>query len=258
MGSHCADCVKAARPDVRTKARFWSARQPVLVTMSLIAINIAVFVLVLLVTRESSALTGGVTDMHLRLGLSKEVLVQPIAWQSDDGIFVTQPDGWYRLVTSGFLHFGVIHIAFNMYFLYVLGPMLEPGLGRVKFLLLYFASLLGGSLGVILLDSGGITAGASGAVFGLLAAATVGMWRRGINPFSTSIGGALIINLFITFAIPGISIGGHLGGAVAGAICGAVMLAPSHRRGSAWVLWATPLVVGLGSLVAVMMIVGAP
>jgi len=225
--------------------------------MSLIAINIAVFVLVLLVTRESSALTGGVTDMHLRLGLSKDVLVQPIAWQSDDGIFVTQPDGWYRLVTSGFLHFGVIHIAFNMYFLYVLGPMLEPGLGRVKFLLLYFASLLGGSLGVILLDSGGITAGASGAVFGLLAAATVGMWRRGINPFSTSIGGALIINLFITFAIPGISIGGHLGGAVAGAICGAVMLAPSHRRGSAWVLWATPLAVGLGSVAAVMMIVGA-
>jgi len=225
--------------------------------MSLIAINIAVFVLVLLVTRESSALTGGVTDMHLRLGLSKDVLVQPIAWQSDDGIFVTQPDSWYRLVTSGFLHFGVIHIAFNMYFLYVLGPMLEPGLGRVKFLLLYFASLLGGSLGVILLDSGGITAGASGAVFGLLAAATVGMWRRGINPFSTSIGGALIINLFITFAIPGISIGGHLGGAVAGAICGAVMLAPSHRRGSAWVLWATPLAVGLGSVAAVMMIVGA-
>jgi len=261
VGSHCVDCVKAARPDVRTKARFWSARQPVLVTMSLIAINVAVFVLVLLVTRESSALTGGVTDMHLRLGLSKEVLAQPIEWASDDGSsFFTQPDGWYRLVTSGFLHFGVIHIAFNMYFLYVLGPMLEPGLGRVKFLLLYFASLLGGSLGVILLDSGGIdiTAGASGAVFGLLAAATVGMWRRGVNPFSTSIGGALIINLFITFAIPGISIGGHLGGAVAGAICGAVMLAPSHRRGSAWVLWATPLAVGVGSVVAVMMIVGAP
>ena len=257
VGSHCADCVKAARPDVRTKARFWSARQPVLVTMSLIALNVAVFVLVLLVTREPSALTGGVTDMHLRLGLDKAVLGQPIAWQSDNGVFVTQPDGWYRLITSGFLHFGVIHLAFNMYFLYVLGPMLEPGLGRVKFLLLYFASLLGGSLGVILLDSGGITAGASGAVFGLLAAATVGLWRRGINPLSTGIGGALIINLFITFAIPGISIGGHLGGAVAGAICGAVMLAPAHRRGSAWMIWATPLAVGLGSVAAVMIIVSS-
>jgi membrane associated rhomboid family serine protease len=141
--------------------------------MSLIVVNVAVFVLVLLVTREPAALSGGVTDMHLRLGLSKDVLAQPIAWQSDDGgIYITQPHEWYRLVTSGFLHFGIIHIAFNMYFLYVLGPMLEPALGRINFLLLYMASLLGGSLGVILLDSGGITAGASGAVFGLLAAAT--------------------------------------------------------------------------------------
>lgn len=257
VGSHCPDCVKAARPDVRTKAKFWSARQTVLVTMSLIVVNVAVFVMVLLVTREPAALTGGVTDMHLRLGLSKDVLVQPIAWQSDDGVYITQPDGWYRLITSGFLHFGIIHIGFNMYFLYVLGPMLEPGLGRVRFLLLYMASLLGGSLGVILLDSGGITAGASGAVFGLLAAATVGLWRRGVNPLNTSIGGALIINLFITFAIPGISIGGHLGGAAAGAICGAVMLAPAHRRGPDWVIWAAPVAVGIGSVVAVMMIVGA-
>jgi membrane associated rhomboid family serine protease len=226
--------------------------------MSLIAINVAVFVLVMLVTREPSALTGGVTDMHLRLGLSKDVLVQPIAWQSDDGgIFITQPDGWYRLVTSGFLHFGVIHIAFNMYFLYVLGPMLEPALGRVNYLLLYMASLLGGSLGVILFDSGGITAGASGAVFGLLAAATVGLWRRGINPFSTGIGTTLILNLIITFTISGISIGGHIGGALAGAVCGAVMLAPAYRRGPSWTVWATPVAVAIGSVVAVVVIVSA-
>ena len=127
-----------------------------------------------------------------------------------------------------------------MYFLYVLGPILEPGLGRVNYLLLYMASLLGGSLGVVVLDSGGITAGASGAVFGLLAAATVGLWRRGVNPMTTGIGTALVLNLFITFAIPGISIGGHIGGAIAGAICGAVMLAPAYRRGPAWAVWATP------------------
>jgi membrane associated rhomboid family serine protease len=258
VGSHCPDCAKASRPDVRTRARFWSARQPVLVTMSLIVVNVAVFVLVLVVTREPAALSGGVTDMHLRLGLSKDVLAQPIAWQSDDGgIYITEPDGWYRLVTSGFLHFGIIHIAFNMYFLYVLGPMLEPALGRISFLLLYMASLLGGSLGVILLDSGGITAGASGAVFGLLAAATVGLWRRGVNPFTTGIGTTLILNLFITFAIPGISIGGHIGGAVAGAICGSVMLAPAYRRGPSWATWATPVIVGIGSVVAVIMIVNA-
>ncbi len=226
--------------------------------MTLIAINVAVFVFILLVTRQPSALTGGVTDMHLRLGLSKDVLVQPIAWQSDDGgLFVTEPNGWYRLVTSGFLHFGIIHIAFNMYFLYVLGQMLEPALGRVNFLLLYLASLLGGSLGVVLLDSGGISAGASGAVFGLLAAATIGLWRRGINPFTTGIGTTLILNLFITFAIPGISIGGHIGGAIAGAICGTVMLAPAWRSGPSWAVRATPIAVGLGSVIAVIMIVNA-
>jgi len=250
--------VKAAKPDARTRARFWSARQPILVTMTLIAINVAIFVYVLIVTREPAALSGGVTDVHLQLGLSKDVLVQPIAWQSDaGGIYITEPDGWYRLVTSGFLHFGIIHLGFNMYFLYVLGPMLEPALGRVNFLLLYMASLLGGSLGVILFDSGGITAGASGAVFGLLAAATVGLWRRGLNPFTTGIGTALILNLFITFAIPGISIGGHLGGAIAGAICGAVMLAPAYRRGPDWTVWATPLAVGIGSVVAAIAIVNA-
>jgi membrane associated rhomboid family serine protease len=258
VGSHCLDCAKAGRPDARTRARFWSARQPLLVTMTLIAINLAVFVLVLLISRDPAALTGGVTDVHLRLGLSKDVLAQRILWEGDDGTaFITEPDGWYRLVTSGFLHFGVIHIAFNMYFLYVLGPMLEPGLGRVNFLLLYVAALLGGSLGVIVLDSGGITAGASGAVFGLLAAATVGLWRRGVNPFSTAIGTTLLLNLFITFAIPGISIGGHLGGALAGAVCGAVMLAPSHHPRPAWSIWATPVAVGLGSAVAAFLIVGA-
>jgi membrane associated rhomboid family serine protease len=226
--------------------------------MSLIVANIAVFVLVLLISREPGALTGTATDMHLRLGLSRDVLAQPIIWQSDDGgVFITEPNGWYRLVTSGFLHFGIIHLGFNMYFLYMLGPMLEPGLGRIRFLLLYFASMLGGALGVVLIDSGGITAGASGAVFGLLAAATVGLWRRGVNPFSTGVGTALVLNLLITFAIPGISIGGHLGGAIAGAICGAVMLAPSYRSFPNWASYATPIAVGVGSIIATVLIVGA-
>ena len=146
----------------------------------------AVFVAILLFAADPAALSGAATDAHLDLGLSRDVLAQQIAWQGDDGsLFVTEPYGWYRLVTSGFLHFGLIHIGLNMFFLYVLGPMLEPALGRVRFLLLYMAALLGGSLGVVLLDKGGISAGASGAVFGLMAAAAVGQWRRGINPMTT-------------------------------------------------------------------------
>lgn len=224
--------------------------------MSLITVNVAVFVWVIASSASSGALASTVTDMHLRFGLSRQVLAQPIAWQGDGSVFVTQPDEWYRLVTSGFLHFGIIHLAFNMYFLYVLGPMLEPGLGRVRFLLLYVASLLGGSLGVVMLDGGtGVTAGASGAVFGLLAAAAVGLWQRGVNPLSTGIGTTLVLNLFITFAVPGISIGGHLGGAAAGALCGLVMLAPAYRRFPRWATYAAPVIIGLGSVVASVLVV---
>ena len=150
--------------------------------MTLIGVNVAIFIGVLLFTRDPGALTGSVTDAHLRLGVSRDVLAQQIAWQSADGVFITEPDEWYRLVTSGFMHFGIIHLAFNMYFLYSLGRMLEPALGRVLFLLLYMAALLGGSLGVIVMGGAGITAGASGAVFGLLAAATIGLVAARCQP----------------------------------------------------------------------------
>ncbi|MEM8620371.1 MAG: rhomboid family intramembrane serine protease [Actinomycetota bacterium] len=258
VGSHCVECARAAKPDVRTRARYWQAGQPNLVTLTLIAVNVAVFIGVALWTRDPGALSGSVTDAHLALGLSRDVLEQPIIWQGDAGqLYITQPDGWYRLVTSGFMHFGLIHLGLNMFFLYILGPMLEPAMGRVRFLLLYMASLLGGSLGVILLDSGGITAGASGAVFGLMAAAAVGMWRQGINPLTTGIGATLILNLFITFTIPGISIGGHLGGAAAGALCGAIMLAPPYQGVPPWAKWATPVVVGVASVTLSVLIVNA-
>jgi membrane associated rhomboid family serine protease len=223
--------------------------------MTLIGLNVAVFVLVLLATRDGGALSGVATDAHLRLGVSRDVLAEQIAWRGDDGtVYITQPGEWYRLLTSGFLHFGIIHLGFNMYFLYVLGPQLESPLGRGRFLLLYLASLLGGALGVVLIDSGGITAGASGAVFGLLGAAAAGLWRRGINPFTTGMGGVLLLNIFITFAVPGISIGGHLGGLVAGAICGAIMLAPTGHVPD-WARWATPVIVGTLSVLLSMIVV---
>lgn len=223
----------------------------------MIGINIAVFVLVLLWTRDSNALTGR-TSAHFNFALSRDVLAFDFApFQYGGDIVDTEPQQWYRLLTSGFLHYGIIHLALNCYFIFVLGPQLERPLGRAKFLLLYLASLLGGSLGVILLDSGGLSAGASGAAFGMMAAVAVGMWRRGVNPFSTGIGTILLLNVFITFTVPNISIGGHVGGAVAGAICGAVMLSPGHKPVPKWALWATPVVVGLGSIVLSILIVNA-
>ena len=256
VGSHCLECAKASQPDLKTRARFWSAKEPLLITKILIGMNLAMFIGILIWSADPGALSGAITNVHLNLGLSREVLEQRIVWQSDDGTrFVTEPHGWYRLITSGFLHFGIVHIGLNMFFLWVLGPMLEPALGRVRFILLYIAALLGGSLGVILLDKGGISAGASGAVFGLLAAAAIGQWRRGINPLTTGIGATLLMNLVITFAIPGISIGGHIGGIVAGSICGWVMLAPAYHQVPRWATYATPVIVSIASIVAVMVVV---
>jgi membrane associated rhomboid family serine protease len=120
---------------------------------------------------------------------------------------------WYRLISSGFLHYGLFHVGMNMFLLWQLGQLLEPALSRGKFTLLYFAAMFGGSAGALALSPNALTGGASGAVFGLMAAAAVGLQQRGVNPMKTGIGGTLILNLLITFTIPGISIGGHVGGA---------------------------------------------
>jgi membrane associated rhomboid family serine protease len=92
-------------------------------------------------------------------------------------------------------------------------------------------------------------------VFGLLGAATIGLVRRGVNPFSTAIGATLILNIFITFAIPGISIGGHLGGLLAGSLCGAVMLAPSYKSLPHWLTYATPIAVAVAGVLASIVVV---
>jgi membrane associated rhomboid family serine protease len=243
VGSHCVDCAKAARPDPATRARHWNARQPTLVTYALIAINLAVFVWVLLQTPDSLAGDRN-ADGYIRLGLSRDLLRYDFAPAIPDfGL----PGQWYRLVSSGFLHYGILHLAFNMYALWALGQTLEPMLGRVRFALAYFACLLAGSAGALLLQPHGLHGGASGAVFGLFGLVIVGFLQRGINPLTTSLGGVLIINVLLSFR-PGISFGGHLGGLVGGALCAVVMMAPPQRRyPEAWT-YAAPIAVGVASV----------
>lgn len=242
VGSHCVDCTRASRPSTTTRARDWNARQPVLVTYTLIAVNAAVFVWVLL--GSSRALGSRVTAREFDLGLNKAIL--------------EATGEWYRLVTSGFLHFGIFHLAMNMFLLYQLGQLIEPAIGRVRFALVYAASLLGGSAGVLVLqgDSLGLHGGASGAVFGLMGAAAVGLHRRGVNIFQTGIGLTLLLNLVITFTIPGISIGGHIGGIVAGVLCGIVVLAPGWKRFPLWATYVAPSVVALAAVGLSVAIVG--
>ncbi len=227
-----------------------------MVTVVLIAINLLVFVYV--TVRDPQSLAGSrVTIGHAQLGLNDLALGDGFPPTLFNGnVYSSDGGDWYRLVTAGFLHFGVIHLAFNMYLLYMLGQMLEPSLGRVRFLLVYFAALLGGSAGSLLLDGGGFAGGASGAVFGLMALAFVGYYLHGANPLNTSIGTLLMLNLFITFAFPGISVGGHLGGAVAGALCAFTVMAPKWKNVPRWATYATPVAIGVASVVIAVATVG--
>jgi membrane associated rhomboid family serine protease len=237
--------VKAARPDIRTRAKYWQAGKPAIVTSTLIAINIAVFVVLGLRYGMGEMLSGARTEAHAGFALLGGSLdgTGGLIGTGDGGAVLSTGNEWYRLITSGFLHYGLIHLAFNMYILYMLGTMLEPQLGRIRFLSIYLASMLGGSAGAILLQPNGLVAGASGAVFGLLGAAAVGMWHQGINPFSTGVGRLLLINLAFTFFWPNISIGGHLGGVVAGAVCAFVMMAPEYKNFPRWAAAAMPVTV---------------
>jgi membrane associated rhomboid family serine protease len=203
-----------------------------------VAANIAVFVWSGL--GGAGAFGGGASSRQVQLGLSE--------------IFVANGE-WWRIISAGFLHFGALHIAMNMLLLYQLGSLLEPVLGSGRFVLLYFAAMVGGSFGALLLSPDALTGGASGAVFGLMGAAAVALLHRGVNPMQTGIGTTLVLNLLITFAIPGISIGGHLGGVIVGAGVGYVMFDPSVNRQMAWVTWAAPVAAMVACLAAVAAIV---
>jgi membrane associated rhomboid family serine protease len=129
----------------------------------------------------------------------------------------------YRLVTAGFLHAGVFHLLVNMYSLYILGSLLEPAVGRVRFLLIYFVALLSGSFGALLTDPNKLTVGASTAIFGLMGAALVVMRNRGIDPMQSGLPLWIGINLVLTFTITGLSKGGHVGGLIGGIVAAALL-----------------------------------
>ena len=125
---------------------------------------------------------------------------------------------YYRLITAGFLHAGLFHLLTNMLSLWILGTIIEPAIGHWRFGLIYFVSLLCGSFGALLLSPDELTVGASGAIFGLLAAAAVVAWNRGFNLMESGLGVWIGLNLLITFTVPNISVGGHVGGLIGGAL----------------------------------------
>ncbi|MEQ3551304.1 rhomboid family intramembrane serine protease [Pseudonocardia nematodicida] len=208
VGQHCVDCVGAAArsaPRWRNVAGASSTGKPVIVP-ALLAVNVAIFVL--------TVVTAGSLFGNFGSPLFAEGALVPA--------FVAQGEVW-RIVTSGFLHIGPLHLAFNMFALWIIGREVEMVLGRARFCAVYGVALLGGSAAVMLLSNPlGPTAGASGAVFGLMGALFV-LLRRLRLPVGSVIG-VIAVNVVISFSISGISWQGHLGGLVFGAATTAALV----------------------------------
>jgi membrane associated rhomboid family serine protease len=217
--------------------------------------------------RQFSVEGGGMLLTRILIGVNVLVFL----WQVGSGGTLTQPYGypfehgalvgvlvangdWWRLVTTMFLHGSIIHLGFNMLFLWWIGGPVEQALGRARFALLYFVSGLSGSAGVLLFAHYGLfntspltpTVGASGALFGILGAALV-FERQRIYVLGGSALGIIVLNLVFTFAISGISVGGHVGGLVGGALAGLAL----SRFGQAHAAYGRPGVLGIAGVVAV-------
>jgi len=228
VGMRCPECA-AQRTKVRTLS---STRGEPRVTVAIIIACAVVFL-------GTNGFSGGSGKLWTDLFL--------------DGPDIHFGHDYWRLVTSGFLHSGPIHILFNMYLLWLLGNMLEPTLGSPRFAALYFTALLCGAFGALVVDPNTATVGASGAVFGLMGAAAVELRSRGINPFKTDIGLLIAFNLVLSFVLSNISVGGHIGGLIGGVLVG-VAFDVADRQRMSWFAYAACLVLSavavLGALAA--------
>nr|WP_092602359.1 rhomboid family intramembrane serine protease [Actinopolyspora xinjiangensis] len=226
VGQHCVDCVKQAQRDVRRPVTVAGARlgnKPVLVP-ALIAVNVLLYVL--------TVVQAGSVSRNYDAPLFRMWSLIPPQVAAGE---------WWRVFTSAFLHFGLVHILINMIALWVVGREMELLLGRVRFAAVYLLSLLGGSMLVFLFNPTlSQAAGASTALYGLFGGVAVAAWRLKLNmrPILLVIG----INVVLTLSIPGISLFGHLGGLVLGALSTAALLyAPAAHRNR----WQAGALVGL-------------
>ena len=245
VGMRCPECARE-RTKVKTVR---SGPSTPIVTRTLIAINVIVFIAE---TATGAPLGGGGGGTIWNHG----ALFGPALTASNPVPIYTGTHEYWRLLTSGFLHDGLLHILFNMVFLYFMGPMLEPAIGRRNFVVVYFVSLLAGSFGSLLFQPDSPTIGASGALFGVLGALIVVAHYRGISIWQSGLGLTLVINLVFSLSIAGISLGGHLGGVVGGAICGWLIVQLGERRRMPAAALAGCLLVGVISVVAAIAVAG--
>ncbi len=232
VGFHCPECLAKEHTRV-VRAPGLRSGQPLL-TIILMATNIVVWVAGQIIWKPRSLLdtsSGAIWEGALFASHYKYVNAIGLGVGPIDGVAEGQ---WYRLLSSGFVHAGIIHLAVNMWMLYILGRIMETQLGRTRLGLIYFASLFAGSLGALVASPDSITVGASGAIFGLMGAMLAIARARGIALQDTGLLGVVVINLVITFTLSNyISVGGHVGGLIGGAIAGLVIVdLPERLRGA--------------------------
>jgi membrane associated rhomboid family serine protease len=212
---------------VRTVQRGPSSR-PGIVTQVLIGINVGIYLIQLAGGAPINANEGWIFEHGALYG--------PLVANGD----------LERLLTAAFLHYGPIHLGMNMLVLWWIGRPLEVALGPLRYVLLYLVAGLAGSAGALIATPTAVTVGASGAIFGILGAAIV-LERQQTYVLGGSAITLLVINLAFTFAVPGISIGGHLGGLAGGAL--AILALSQFGKRSA--VYGRNDLVAVGSLLAI-------
>ncbi len=217
VGFQCPDDVKAGLSSVRRSRTIVGAVHNAdavpYVTYGLIAINVLVYVLTAIGPGANFVQNNGSTQVRL------ELVPYYVAVNHD----------YYRLITSMFVHYGPLHILFNMYALYVIGPALERAFGWWRYSAVYVLGGLGGSVLCLLFQNPlGASAGASGAIFGLFAALLVVSKRTGTP--ATQVWIVVGINFIFTFSVSGISIWGHVGGFIVGGLASLALLAWNLRK----------------------------
>jgi len=237
VGFQCPECVAEGKKSTRSGRTAYGGLRPTNASVTsgvLIGINVAVWLAILASGGSGSRLVSllglrpsGLCEIGNQYRLAPEALCTGSGGSWLPGV----ADGaWWQVVTSGFTHVTITHIAFNMLALWMIGPQLELVLGRVRFVALYLVSLLAGSA-VVMWASGEyqLTLGASGAIYGLFGALLIVARRVGGD--MRALWGLIAVNVLITFAVPNISWQGHLGGFVGGVVATCILVyAPRQHR----------------------------
>jgi membrane associated rhomboid family serine protease len=252
VGFQCPECVREGNRTVRRAQTVFggdTSGERGQVTRALLALNVLMWVVTLvgalMTGRYGAADLGGLIAGGGRSPVTDWGAATALVQYADGSIHGIATGEYYRLVTADFLHYGLLHLGVNMYALWLLGRECERLLGRWRFAVLYVLAGIGGSVAVYCFSSLGVAAaGASSSIFGMLGA--LFFFFRRMNADVRGLISLLVLNLAITFLVPGISIWGHIGGLVTGAAVGAMMAyAP---RGSA------RLPVQLGGIAAVALV----